>query len=289
MFVVVLGAGRMGAQIGVEYALGGQRVECLSRTVDASRARVDAALRLASEHGLAPPSAVHRAKGQISFSAAFDGLTGVDLVVESLPEDLPLKASLLREVAGLSPQATIATNTSSISLSSIGEAAGISGRIIATHYWNPPLLMPLVEMLGGPQTPVGRLVKVAQVLRSIGKRPVILEREVPGMLWNRLQSAVLRESLWLVENGVATPDQIDEVVRDGLARRWRLLGPFETVSLGGADVFDAIASNLFSVLSDASSGRFGTHVERDPEALAALARRRDSGLLAELERERRGE
>jgi 3-hydroxyacyl-CoA dehydrogenase len=108
------------------------------------------------------------------------------------------------------------------------------------------------------------------------------------MLWNRLQLALLRECLWLVEHDVATPEQIDEVVRDGLARRWRLLGPFETVSLGGATVFDAIAENLFPVLSNASAGRFGPYLERDPEVLAELARRRDLGLVAELANEPTG-
>jgi 3-hydroxybutyryl-CoA dehydrogenase len=98
---------------------------------------------------------------------------------------------------------------------------------------------------------------------------------------------VLRECEWLVEHGVATPAAIDEVMRDGLARRWRLTGPFETVGLGGAQTFDAIAANLYPSLSSATSPRgFDAHVPHDPSVLAKLRERRDATLAAELRAER---
>ena len=197
-----------------------------------------------------------------------------------------VKVGPIREAAERWPDATVATNTSSIGISELGRLTGVSERIVATHYWNPPLLMPLVELLGGEGTPAKRVEQLAATLSDLGKRPVLLHAEVPGMLWNRLQLAMLRECLWLVQHEVATPEQIDEVVRDGLARRWRLLGPFETVSLGGAAVFDAIAENLFPVLSDATGGRFGPYLQEDPEVLAELTRRRDLGLVSELQAER---
>jgi 3-hydroxybutyryl-CoA dehydrogenase len=286
MSVLCLGAGRMGSQIGVEYALGGHSVAFVVRRMDRAQARVQAALDTVARYRLAPETTVEAARSRMSFRDAVTGEDPVELVVESLPEDRAVKIGPLREAAERWPQATIATNTSSIGISELGRLASVSERIVATHYWNPPLLMPLVEMLGGERTPADRVQRLATVLRDLGKRPVLLGSEVPGMLWNRLQLALLRECLWLVEHGVATPEQIDEVVRDGLARRWRLLGPFETVSLGGAAVFDAIAENLFPVLSDATAGRFGPYLERDPEALAELASRRDLGLASELEGER---
>jgi 3-hydroxybutyryl-CoA dehydrogenase len=147
--------------------------------------------------------------------------------------------------------------------------------------------MPLVEVVAGERTPAALRDRLAELLRAIGKRPVLLEREVPGLLWNRLQLAVLRECLWLVEHGIASPATIDEVMRDGLARRWRLTGPFETVGLGGAQTFDAIAANLFPVLSDAKAGGdFGPYVPTDPESLTTLRDRRDQALAAELRAER---
>jgi 3-hydroxyacyl-CoA dehydrogenase len=261
--------------------------------------RVEAALALVLEHELADEAAVARARALMSYDnldggggRAVDASTppggrSPELIVESLPEELSLKADVLGKFAAQYPQATVASNTSSISISALGDAAGVSERIIGTHYWNPPLLMPLVETIAGEHTPRERLVDVIELLRAIGKRPVVLEREVSGLLWNRLQLAVLRECQWLVEHGVATPTTIDEVMRDGLARRWRLTGPFETVGLGGAQTFDAIAANLYPLLSSATSGHgFDAHVPHDPAVLANLRARRDAALAAELRAER---
>jgi 3-hydroxybutyryl-CoA dehydrogenase len=286
--VAIVGAGLMGAQIGCEYALGGCHVTWIVRDRTRAEQRVEGALELALGHGLADEQALARARTSMTYG---DGdARSPDLIVESLPEDLSLKADVLGAVAARHPQATVASNTSSISISALGDAAGIGERIVGTHYWNPPLLMPLVETIAGAHTPRELLVGVLELLRAIGKRPVVLEREATGLLWNRLQLAVLRECEWLVDHGVATPQTIDEVMRDGLARRWRLTGPFETVGLGGAQTFDAIAANLFPLLSNATAGRgFARHVPSDPALLASLRERRDEALAAELraERERR--
>jgi 3-hydroxybutyryl-CoA dehydrogenase len=283
--VAIVGAGLMGAQIGVEYALGGCRVSWIVRERAGAEPRVEQALALAGEHGLASPEQLRRARSSMSWEQ--DAGSEPELIVESLPEDLELKAAVLAPLAERHPHAILATNTSSISIGALGEAAGIAERIVGTHYWNPPLLMPLVEVVAGPRTPLALRERVLALLRAIGKRPVVLEREVDGLLWNRLQLAVLRESLWLVEQGVATPEAIDEVMRDGLARRWRLTGPFETVGLGGAATFDAIAANLFPLLSDAEAeSGFAPHVPSDPELLARLRERRDRALAEELRGER---
>jgi 3-hydroxybutyryl-CoA dehydrogenase len=290
--VAILGAGLMGAQIGCEYALGGCRVSFVVRERARAERRVEQSLALALQHELAEEGALARARTLIGYDASAGASLASDarspeLIVESLPEDLSLKADALGTLAARYPQATVASNTSSISISALGDAAGVSERIVGTHYWNPPLLMPLVETIAGEHTPRELLVRVLELLRAIGKRPVVLEREATGLLWNRLQLAVLRECEWLVEHGVATPAAIDEVMRDGLARRWRLTGPFETVGLGGAQTFDAIAANLYPVLSSATSGHgFDAHVPRDPSVLAKLRERRDAELAAELRSER---
>jgi 3-hydroxybutyryl-CoA dehydrogenase len=286
--VAVVGAGLMGAQIGCEYALGGHAVLWIVRDREAAAARVERALGLALEHGLADAPAVTEARARMLYREGPGGSEGVlDVIVESLPESLELKAEALGELCSRHPQAILATNTSSIAITALGEAAGAAERIVGTHYWNPPLLMALVEVVAGDRTPAELRERVAGVLRGIGKRPVILDHEVPGLLWNRLQLAVLRECLWLVEHGVASPQAIDEVMRDGLARRWRLTGPFETVGLGGAPTFDAIAENLFPVLSDAKAGAgFAGHVPTDAHVLGALRARRDEALAAALRAER---
>lgn len=286
--VAILGAGLMGAQIGCEYALAGCPVRWLVRDRARAERRVEQALALVLEHGLADATAVERARASMRWAEPDAGEgEPPDLIVESLPEDLALKADVLGLLAARHPEAIVASNTSSISIAALGEAAGVPERILGTHYWNPPLLMPLVEVVAGERTPRAMRERVVALLRAIGKRPVVLEREVEGLLWNRLQLAVLRESLWLVERGIAAPETVDEVMRDGLARRWRLTGPFETVGLGGAATFDAIAANLFPALSDASrADGFDRHVPHDPELLAALRERRDRELAAELRAER---
>jgi 3-hydroxybutyryl-CoA dehydrogenase len=284
-YVAIVGAGLMGSQIGCEYALGGCHVTWIVRDRARSEQRVERALGVARDHGLADEPAIARARGSMSYGEC-DGRSP-QLIVESLPEDLSLKSDVLGQLAERYPQATIASNTSSLSIGALGEAAGVGERIIGTHYWNPPLLMPLVETIAGPHTPRELLVVVLELLRAIGKRPIVLEREATGLLWNRLQLAVLRECEWLVEHGVATPQTIDEVMRDGLARRWRLTGPFETVGLGGAKTFDAIAANLFPLLSSATAGKgFERYIPSDPAVLARLREHRDEALAAELRDER---
>lgn len=293
--VAIVGAGLMGAQIGCEYALAGCAVVWVVRDRERAEPRIEQALALAVRHGLADREAIDAARSCMSYGDGHerDEHAGADrapsLIVESLPEELALKAEVLGELCARHPAAIVASNTSSISISALGEAAGVAERIVGTHYWNPPLLMPLVEVVAGERAAAGLLERVAQLLRAIGKRPVVLQREAPGLLWNRLQLAVLRECEWLLEHGIASPATIDEVMRDGLARRWRLTGPFETVGLGGAQTFDAIAENLYPLLSDAKSGLgFAAHVPHDAERLAALRERRDSALAAELRAERAG-
>jgi 3-hydroxybutyryl-CoA dehydrogenase len=283
--VAIVGAGLMGSQIGCEYALGGCHVTWIVRDRARSEQRVEQTLTVARDHGLADEPALARARASMVYGES--DARSPQLIVESLPEDLSLKADVLGELAPRYPQATIASNTSSLSISALGEAAGVGDRIVGTHYWNPPLLMPLVETIAGPHTPRELFVAVLELLRAIGKRPIVLEREATGLLWNRLQLAVLRECEWLVEHGVATPQTIDEVMRDGLARRWRLTGPFETVGLGGAKTFDAIAANLFPLLSSATAGKgFERYVPSDPALLARLREHRDDALAAELRDER---
>ena len=285
--IAVIGAGLMGSQIGCEYALAGHRVVFVARDADRARARVADAFATARRFAVAAPDALEQGAGRISFREDCAGDEPVGLIVESLVEDRAVKAEWLAAAAAWRPRATLATNSSSIGVGELGALAGAGPRLLATHYWNPPLLMPLVEVLGSEATEPPRVEGVCVLLRAIGKRPVRLEREAPGLLWNRIQLAVLREALWLVEHGVASPAVIDEVMRDGLARRWRLTGPFETVSLGGAATFDAVAANLFPELSAAREAKgFAPHLIDDAQALPALRDRRDEGLAAELARER---
>ncbi len=285
--VLVVGAGLMGSQIGCEYALGEHSIAFLVRNVERSRSRVSSAFALAVEAGLVGEEEAAEAHRKIMF---IDTVASVDdateLVVESIPEDIVVKATLLRELARRLPGAIIASNTSSIPLTELGAAIDAPERTVGTHYWNPPLLMPLVEIVAGERTSGETRETVSRVLAALGKEPVHVQRDVPGFIWNRLQAALLRESLWLVGEGVATPETVDRVVRSGLARRYRYTGPFETIALGGVDAWTRVAENLFPQLSNATRTEALERWLAPYEALDAVRLRRDRGLAEELARER---
>lgn len=272
----MLGAGLMGAQIGVEYLAGGHDVTFVARDVDGARRRVDEALALAGRIGL-------DVRGAASFASAADPTASFELIAESLPESMELKVELLRPLAEALPEATIASNTSSLSITSLGEAAGAPTRTLGVHYWNPPLLMPVVEVIPGEHTDSALVARTVETLTAVGKQPVVVERDVPGFVWNRLQAAVMREALWLVDNGVVSPGRLDAIVREGLARRWRHVGPFAAAALGGAGTWLRVGENLVPELSDAPDlASLERWLEGDPAVLEAIRERRDEGLLEDL-------
>src|SRR5262249_14924324 len=152
MTVVVVGAGRMGSQIAAEYALAGHNVEIVTRDPNRADGRLRAALEVAEAHGLALADNVRTAHERTR-CVAIDAVSGdAGLVVESVAEDLGLKAELLGRLARAIPGATLATNTSSLSITELGAAIDAGRRTLGTHYWNPPLLMPLVEVTRGRDT-----------------------------------------------------------------------------------------------------------------------------------------
>lgn len=290
MRVALIGAGLMGAQIAAEYALGGHDVQVVAPRTGPAGERIGQAFDLVVAHGLADTAAAGAARARIALGtdpAAVDLATA--LVVESVSEDLATKGEVLRAAGAAAPGAVLASNTSSIPITRIGEAAGAPERTIGTHYWNPPLLMPLVEIIATERTAPGVVEVATDALRSLGKRPVVARRDVPGFVWNRLQFALLREAVWLVEQGVASPETVDEIVRDGLARRWRYTGPFQTAALGGGANFQRIANNLWPELSAATSLDGLLDLLPGDDALAGVRERRDAGLLRDLLAERQGE
>jgi 3-hydroxybutyryl-CoA dehydrogenase len=182
------------------------------------------------------------------------------------------------------PVAIVASNTSSIPITAIGAAIEAGERTVGAHYWNPPLLMPMVEVIRGDETAETVVAEMTATLRALGKRPVLVDRDVQGFAWNRLQLALLREAVWLVENGVASPATVDEIVRDGLARRWRYTGPFQTAALGGAATFERVANLLWPALSTATSlENLRQWLDESPETTGPLRERRDRGLAADMQ------
>ena len=285
--VAVLGPGLMGSQIACEYALGGHAVVVLARRPEIARERIEQGFATALRHELAGQPDINTARGRITVAQDSAAATGASIIVESVVEDLASKVEALAPVIARAPEAIVASNTSSIPITAIGAAIGAPERTIGAHYWNPPLLMPLVEVIRGERTSADVVATMTAVLRGLGKRPVLIDRDVDGFAWNRLQLAMLREAVWLVENGVASPQVVDEIVRDGLARRWRYTGPFQTAALGGAATFERIAANLWPVLSDASElHHLRQWLDETAETTRTVRDRRDDGLAADLRADR---
>ena len=247
--VVVAGLGGWRADR-VRICAGRSPVRGCARDGDAARARMRDAASTAAQAGIADGNRAEDVVISVEISVGLPEPPAA-ICVESIVEDAEAKGDLLNEAAHRYADAILASNTSSISITRLGELAGAPERVVGTHYWNPPVLMPLVELIAGEATEPAALDTMERTLREMGKQPVRVKRDVPGFVWNRLQLALVREAAWLAEKGVAEPEDIDRIVRDGLARRWRFMGPFETMALGGPAVFERIAANLFPVLSDA--------------------------------------
>ena len=222
-----------------------------------------------------------------------DALAGADLVVETIREELEPKRVLLARAEELaSPEAILTTNTSSLPLVELAGGLRRPERFAGLHWFNPPELVELVEVVGGERTAPQTLAALATWMDRLGKAAVVVRRDVPGFVANRLQYALLREAYALVDAGVCSFADVDRVVAHGLAARWAGIGPFEVMDLAGLDVHAAVAASLWPGLADTrepspslaraletgalgvKSGR-GLRGEYDAAAAAALTERRD--------------
>lgn len=174
-----------------------------------------------------------------------------DIVFEATTEDLQVKHAVLSEISH-SSNAIIASNTSTFVPSALAQAVHHPDRFLVAHFFNPADIVPLVEVVPGPFTANAAVSDVVYALRTWGKHPVRLSRECTGFVANRLQAAILRESLSLIAEGVVTPQEIDEVVTSSIGPRWAALGPIRVADLGGLDVWKAVCDQIFPTLSNTS-------------------------------------
>jgi 3-hydroxybutyryl-CoA dehydrogenase len=204
-----------------------------------------------AENDLAEDAAA--AAERLAWTSELPDISKAQLVIEAISEELEPKRELLRQVEQICGDDTlIATNTSGLRVTDMARGLRSADRIVAMHFWNPAHLMPLVEIAGGEfgsRESVDRAVAIAS---AIGKRPVVLNREVLGFLGTRMQQAVVREAIGLLQAGVASAEDIDLAVRASFGIRFPVLGPLETTDLSGLDVIESIHEYLLADL-DASS------------------------------------
>jgi 3-hydroxybutyryl-CoA dehydrogenase len=170
--------------------------------------------------------------------------------VEAAPEDLALKQELFQKVESLCPaRAIIATNTSSLTLSAIGERVRDKSRLVVTHWFNPPHIVPTVEVVKGPETSEETVELAVALLEKIRKMPVRINKELPGFLVNRIQTALIREVWDLYEKGIASAADIDKAVKGTIGFRLASIGPLLTADLGGLDLWLRVYENLIHEIS----------------------------------------
>ena len=253
--IAVLGTGTMAPGIAQLFAQSDYSVTMWARTdesVERGLSRLKSNLENFSEHGLIGQGedlqVLSRVKGSTDFE---ESVRDADFVVESVAENLDLKKEMFARLDKATRKAAIlSTNTSGLSVTQIASATGRPDKVVVAHFWNPPQLVPLVEIVGSREMSEETAGVTRQLMARIGKTPVVLKKEAPGFIGNRLQFALLREALYIVEQGIASMEDVDTAVKMSFGRRLPVTGPLETADLGGLDVFLAISEYLMKDLCD---------------------------------------
>lgn len=249
MNVAVIGGGLMGHAIAGLHAAAGAQVTVLETDAESRR----------SMHGrihasFTPLGSADRAVANTSVTSdSGRALSGSDIVIEAAVETIAVKNDLVRLASRFAPESIFATNTSAIRISDIAESHANPELVVGTHYFNPPHLIPLVEVVPGQRTSPNTVQKIAEYLRSIDKIPAVLSSDPPGFVANRIQHAMWREALALLEAGVADAETIDLIVCNSFGPRLTVMGPIENADYVGLDLIESIHSYLFPHLSSTTS------------------------------------
>jgi 3-hydroxybutyryl-CoA dehydrogenase len=247
--VAVLGLGTMGHGIAQTFALAGCRVRGYDASVSARETlhdRIRDNLRSASHAGLVTESQVADTLPRIeTYDTEAAALEGAQFVVEAVAEDLAVKQGLFERIEAMVDDETIlASNSSSHPISSSGSRTRLPQRAVVTHWFNPPHIIPTVEIVGGPETSEETIVTAVALHRRIGKLAVRVNKELPGFLVNRVQIAMIREVWDLLEQGVASAEDIDTALRGSIGFRMAAVGPLEVCDFAGLDIWHRVFGNL---------------------------------------------
>lgn len=252
--ITIVGSGLMGSGIAQIFATRNYNVtlidtqkESLAKAIETIRAN----LSLMAQNGIGDPREIEPAISNIRLTMDLkEALRDADFVLECVSENLELKQALFSQMDALCPKETIlATNTSVISITEIAQKAGHHPeRIVGTHFWNPPFLIPLVEVIRARNTSDEVLEATFDLLLKVGKHPVRVNKDVPGFVANRLQHALWREAISIVERGIADASTVDECIRYGFGLRLPVLGPLENADMVGTDLTLAIHNYILKDL-----------------------------------------
>jgi len=231
--IAVIGAGLMGHGIAQIFAAAGHKVALHdpdAKILASAPQRVEAIFMLLGQD----KSGLANLRYEADFAAA---VADADFVFEAGPEKLEIKRAIFKHLdEAAKPGAILCTNTSAIPIGQIAEAVADKSRVVGTHYWNPPHLVALVEVVQAKETALSTVEKTIALLRAAGKSPVHVRRDIPGFIGNRLQHALKREAIALVADGVCDAETLDTVVKEGFGARLAVLGPLEQSDLVGVNL-----------------------------------------------------
>ncbi|MBO4881466.1 MAG: 3-hydroxyacyl-CoA dehydrogenase family protein [Firmicutes bacterium] len=260
--VVIAGAGVMGASLAQVYALADYQVvlyDVIAAGIEKGKHLVDLNQETLVNEGIITKEQSEKVYQLISYTMEKDDFKDCDLVVECIVERMDIKQKFWKEVSEMAKEdILLASNTSGLSITEIATAVKNPERFMGQHWLNPPHLLPLCEIIKGEKTSEENVAKMRELVAELGKSPVVV-KDIQGFLINRIQFAVLREALYIVETGAATFEDIDTVLKAGMGLRYSVLGPFGVADHGGLDTFDHINSYLNAELCDYKEGNKMLH------------------------------
>jgi 3-hydroxyacyl-CoA dehydrogenase len=298
--ITVIGAGTMGhgiaqlfAQAGFQVTLNDVSLKILEKAIP----RIQDCLQRLVNHGIISPEDADEIPDRITITTDLDkAVLKSDYIIEAVVEDLEAKLILLGKVDQKCPTHSIITSTtSSYCVRDMAGALKRPERFLVTHFWNPPYLIPVVEVMPGDATSPEVVETTYKLLEDVGKYPAMVNKDVPGFVGNRLQHALRREAISIVAQGIASPEDVDLIARLSFGLRLPVVGPLETVDLGGLDLTQAIQTYLLPDLDCSSEplqlirdkvakGELGAKSGKgfydwSPDRFEEVIRRRDETLI----------
>lgn len=252
--IAVIGAGIMGHGIAQIMAQGGKEVilnDVSEAVLNKAKIKVEESIQMLVDNDLLLAEQGRLAAGKIKYSTNINDVADADLIFEVVPEKMPIKESIFNQLAAICKKDAVwATNTSGIPINTLAALTDRAELFVGAHFFQPAHLVPLVEVIQGDKTKAEVIEAMMTLLREVGKSPVHVKMDIPGFIGNRLQHAIAREAMSLLQKGVASAEDIDMVVKTSLAIRMVFTGPIQQRDFNGLDTHLSITEYLYKDLEN---------------------------------------